>query len=88
MTFVKEIAAYVGLVRLAACLVCAAIVAAKLTGGVLGVPAGAAAAVLTFLSLRRVTGRIVAAASTRASARCRALSGSPGASFSGARFPV
>jgi hypothetical protein len=62
MTFVKEIAAYVGLVRLAACLVCAAIVAAKLTGGVLGVPAGAAAAVLTFLSLRRVTGRIVAAA--------------------------
>ena len=62
MNSAKELGAYVGLVVLGACVVCAAIVAVKLTGGVLGVPAGAAAAVLTFLSLRRVTGRIVAAA--------------------------
>jgi hypothetical protein len=52
----------VGLVALGACVLCAAIVAANLTGGVVGVPAGAAAGVLAFLSLRRVTGRIVAAA--------------------------
>jgi hypothetical protein len=62
MNLVEELGAYVSLLVLAACVLCAAIVAANLTGGVLGVPAGAAAAVLTFLSLRRITGRIVAAA--------------------------
>jgi hypothetical protein len=62
MNMLKEIGAYVGLASLAACVLCAAIVAAHLTGGVLGLPAAATAAVLTFMALRRVTGRIVAAA--------------------------
>ena len=40
----------------------AGIVAAQLTGGVLGLTVGAVVAVVTFLGLRRITGRIVAAA--------------------------
>jgi len=34
----------------------------QLTGGVLGLAVGAVAAILTFLGLRRITGRVVAAA--------------------------
>ena len=59
---VKEITAYLGLVVLAVCVLSAGIVASQLTGGVLGLAVGAVAAVLTFLGLRRITGRVVAAA--------------------------
>ena len=62
MNFAKEIGAYTSLLLLAACVLCAGIVASQLTGGLLGLPVGAVVAVLTFLGLRRVTGRVVAAA--------------------------
>jgi hypothetical protein len=62
LNIVKEISAYLGLVLLAACVLSAGITASLLTGGVLGLPVGAAAAVLTFFVLRRVTGRVVGAA--------------------------
>jgi hypothetical protein len=61
MTQIKEIAAYLGLVVLAVCVLSAAIVGANLAPGLLSVPAGIAAAVLAFLALRRVTGRLVGA---------------------------
>ena len=62
MNIVKEISAYVGLAVLAACVLSAGIVASQLTGGVLGLAVGAGVAVVTFLGLRRITGRVVAAA--------------------------
>ena len=62
LNIVKEISAYLGLVLLAACVLSAGITASLFTGGFLGLPVGAAAAVLTFLVLRRVTGRVVGAA--------------------------
>jgi hypothetical protein len=62
MTIVKEISAYVLLALLAACVACAAIGAATFTGGIVGLPVGAVAALLAFLALRRPTGRALAAA--------------------------
>jgi hypothetical protein len=62
LNLAKEIGAYTGLLVLAACVLGAGLVASQLTGGLLGLPVGAVAAVLTFLGLRRVTGRVVAAA--------------------------
>lgn len=62
MNIIKEIGAYISLMFLAVCVLCAAIVAAKLTWGILSVPAALAAAALTFGALRRPTGRMVAAA--------------------------
>ena len=62
MNIIKEIGAYTGLLLLFACVLCAGLVAARFTGGLLGLPVGAVAAVLTFRALRRVTGRVVAAA--------------------------
>ena len=62
MNIIKEIGAYISLIFLAVCVLSAAIVAAKLTWGILSIPAALAAAVLTFGALRRPTGRMVAAA--------------------------
>jgi hypothetical protein len=62
MNTTKEIGAYLGLALLVACVACAGILAAAVTGGVRARPAAAAAAAATFQILRRVTGRAVAAA--------------------------
>jgi hypothetical protein len=62
MNTAKEIAAYAGLALLAVCVLSAGIVAASITGGVLGIAVGVVAAAGTFQALRRVTGRMVAAA--------------------------
>ena len=62
MNNAKEIGAYLALVLLAACVLAVGIVAADIGGGLLGVPAGAAAAAGSFQALRRVTGRAIAAA--------------------------
>jgi hypothetical protein len=62
MNTAKEIAAYAGLALLAVCVLSAGIVAASITGGVLGIAVGAVAAAGTFQALRRVTGRMIAAA--------------------------
>jgi len=62
MDIIKEIGAYISLMFLAVCVLTAAIVAAKLTWGLLSVPAALTAAAVTFVALRRVTGRMVAAA--------------------------
>jgi hypothetical protein len=62
MSSVKEIGAYLGLTLLALCVLCAGIATAHVVGGFLGLFAGMAAAAGTFQALRRVTGRVVAAA--------------------------
>jgi hypothetical protein len=62
MTTAREFGAYLGLALLAVCVLCAGIVAAHITGGALALPAGAAAAGATFHALRRVAGRVIAAA--------------------------
>jgi hypothetical protein len=62
MNIVKEIGAYLGLVLLAACVLCAAIVGANLAPGILSIPAAIVAATVAFQALRRVTGRVVGAA--------------------------
>ncbi len=62
MTTANELGAYLGLALLVVCVLGAGIVAAHIAGGALSLPAGAAAAAATFQALRRVAGRVIAAA--------------------------
>ena len=62
MNTAKEVGACLGLALLALCVLTAGIVAGFTVGGLLSVPVGAIAAAATFQALRRLTGRVVAAA--------------------------
>ena len=58
----REIGAWLTLTLLAACVLGAAILVTLVAGGVVGIAAAAVAAIATFYTLRRVTGRVVGAA--------------------------